>query len=357
MLFSMSPDKAHGFIISAMAWAGTIAPIRSITKSIFAKKYPELQMKLGETSINSPVGLSAGLDKNGQVVPIISSLGFGFSEVGSVTAGVCAGNEKPWFHRLPQNKSLVVHAGLANQGVKQVLKNIKSNFKFYSADFPVIMSVARNNDPCVVTDKASIEDYVTSVKLAEKSPFIKMIEINISCPNAYGGEQFTRPSAFEELLKAIAKAKTTKPIIIKMPSDLDWEGFKKLINIALTFKIRIFAISNLAKDYSLIKNESLPEGVRGGLSGKPLQKLSDELIKKTYQTYGDKITIIGIGGIFTPEDAYRKIKLGASCVELITGMIYQGPQLPAQINQQLVEFLKKDGYDHISQAVGKDASK
>ena len=357
ILFSMSPDKAHSFIMSVMAWAGKIGFLRALATKMFGKKYPQLKTNFKGLEIESPVGLSAGLDKNGQIVPIISCLGFGLSEVGSVTAEKCDGNARPWFYRLPEDKSLVVHAGLANEGVKEVLKNVKNNAKYYSKKFPVILSVARNNSPNVVTDEESIADYIASIKAGEKSTNIKMIEINISCPNAYGGEQFTRPEAFRTLLEAVVKLKLKKPVIIKMPSDLNWQDFKKLIDIALENNITIFSISNLAKDRSLIKNSELPADVKGGLSGKPVQKLSDDLIAETYKKYGEKVTIIGIGGIFTPMDAYRKIKLGASYVEMITGVIYGGPQVVAQINQGLVELMEKDGFAHISEAVGCDVNK
>lgn len=352
--FSMAPDKAHEITINMMEWAGRQKPLRALAKKMFGQKYPQLYTKLNDVEFTSPVGIAAGLDKNGQATPIISCMGFGFSEVGSVTAEKCAGNAKPWFFRLPNSQSLVVHAGLANYGVKAVLQNIKENSKYYSPKFPVILSVARNNSPCVVTDEQSIADYVTSVKQAEKSKKVNLIEINISCPNAFGGESFTRPEAFAKLLKAIANLKPKKPLIIKMPSDLNWADFKKLIDIALKYNVKIFAISNLAKDRKLITKDELPNEIKGGLSGKPLQKISDDLIKKTYKEYGKKITIIGIGGIFNAKDAYRKIKLGASYVELITGMIFEGPQLAAQINQELVELLQKDGYKHLKDAVGKD---
>ena len=357
ILFSMSPDRAHSLIMSVMAWAGKVAPLRSLAKKMFGKKYPQLKTEFCGMKIDAPVGLSAGLDKNGQIVPIVSSLGFGFSEVGSVTAEKCIGNDRPWFYRLPKNQSLVVHAGLANKGADVVLANIKNDAKYYSSKFPVIMSIARNNSPCVVTDEESIADYIRSAIKANRSLHIKMIEINISCPNAFGGEQFTRPDAFNSLLDGLMALKIKKPIIIKMPSDLSWQDFKKLIDIALAHKINIFSISNLAKDRNLVSDNELPSEIKGGMSGKLLQKISDDLIRKTYKQYGEKVTIIGIGGIFNADDAYRKIKLGASYVELITGMIYCGPQLVAQINQGLVERLQTDGFKHISEAVGVDVNK
>jgi len=141
-----------------------------------------------------------------------------------------------------------------------------------------------------------------------------------------------------------------------MPSDLDWPQFNKLLQEIIKHRIAGVTISNLAKDRSKLKlKDELPATVKGNLSGKPTWEISNHLIKETFLNYGDKLTIIGVGGVFSPEDAYTKIKLGASLVELITGMIFGGPQLIGQINLGIVKLLKKDGYRHISEAIGVDA--
>jgi dihydroorotate dehydrogenase (fumarate) len=141
-----------------------------------------------------------------------------------------------------------------------------------------------------------------------------------------------------------------------MPISLEWDTFKKLLAVANEHQVAGITIGNLAKDRSRIKVlDPLPENIEGGLSGKPTWELSNNLIQKTYQTYHERFIIIGVGGIFSAEDAYMKIKLGASLVELITGMIFEGPQLIGQINQGLVRLLEKDGYKTIREAIGVDA--
>jgi dihydroorotate dehydrogenase len=140
-----------------------------------------------------------------------------------------------------------------------------------------------------------------------------------------------------------------------MPCDLPWPKFAKLLAVADKHKVTGLTISNLAKDRGLLKlMDPLPASVKGNLSGKPVWPLSNNLIKLTYKKYHRRFTIIGVGGIFTAEDAYTKIKLGASLVELITGLIYEGPQLIGKINHDLVDLLHRDGYTHISQAIGAD---
>lgn len=359
LLFMMKPDTAHQMMISTTSFLGRIPVAKLLVKSIFTRKNNEiLAQNYHGVEFGSPVGLSAGFDKNGEIVPMIARLGFGFGTVGSVTADQCDGNPRPWFHRLPVSKSLVVNAGLANHGSVEILKRIHDYNDNLINNFPIVLSVAKANSQTVVSEKDGIEDYVATVKRAKNEKRIKIIELNISCPNTYGGEPFTTPEKLERLLKAVTKIGVKQPIFIKMPIDLAWAEFSKLIDVAIKYKIAGLTISNLYKKRSSIKLEDpLPDTVKGNLSGKPTWEQSNELIRQTYLKYGDKITIIGVGGIFTAEEAYVKIKLGSSLVEIITGVIFNGPQLAAEINDGLVKLLKKDGYDHISQAIGVDARK
>jgi dihydroorotate dehydrogenase (fumarate) len=154
-------------------------------------------------------------------------------------------------------------------------------------------------------------------------------------------------------LHEVDKLSFKKPVYLKMPSDLCWQDFAELVDVALKHNVSGLKISNLAKDRKLVNaQDNLMQDVPGNMSGKPMQKLSNELIHQTYTYSGDRLIIVGTGGIFNAYDAYQKIKHGASLVELVTGMIFEGPELIGQINDGLVDLLKKDGYTHISQAIG-----
>lgn len=327
---------------------------RGLARAVFVRRRPSLRQTLHGIPFAAPVGVAAGFDKNGDTVPVIASLGFGFMTVGSVTAATCEGNPRPWFYRLPKTKSLVVHVGLANQGSAPIIERLEGYGAAVAQSFPVVLSVAKTNSPQTVSDSDAIADYVTSVRRANESPAISMIEINISCPNTYGGEPFTTPDRLEQLLAAIDAVNAKQPIIIKMPLSLPWAEFDALLKVIVRHNVAGVTIANLLKSRENIKDE-LPEGVPGGLSGKPTQTIGNELIRKTYQRYGNQLTIIGVGGIFSAEDAYEKIRLGASVVELITGMIFQGPQIAAEINARLPKLLEKDGFVTISDAIGVDA--
>ena len=178
--------------------------------------------------------------------------------------------------------------------------------------------------------------------------------INISCPNAFGGQPFTDSKKLDALLQKIMSIPKAKPIFLKLSPDLSKQEIDEIIKIASKYRIDGFICSNLTKnrDNKNIIDKNIPE--LGGLSGKVISNLSDELIRYIYKKTRGKFIIIGVGGVFTAEDAYRKIKAGASLIELITGMIFEGPQVISDINLGLTKLLKSDGYKNISEAVGKE---
>jgi dihydroorotate dehydrogenase (fumarate) len=217
---------------------------------------------------------------------------------------------------------------------------------------PLNISVVKTNSAMSRTDEMGAKEYTLCLKEVKKAGIGEIITINISCPNAYGGEPFTTPERLELLLGKVDKIGISKPIFIKMPSDKKWPEFRKLIDVALKHKVAGLTICNLQKDRSVITEDVLNEEIKGNLSGKPVFEASNDLISKTYKYCGDKLTIIGVGGIFNAADAYQKIIRGASLVELITGMVFEGPMVIGQINAGLAKLIKENGYANISEAIG-----
>lgn len=354
VLFKQSPDTVHARLLKLAGAQQKLPIFGAILSNVWAyRNEPKLAQDVCGIHFANPVGLSAGFDKNLELVPTIKSVGFGFMTGGSVTYYPCEGNPRPWFYRLPKSKSLVVHVGLANQGSRAIEQRLASYQQATFQDFPLVVSVAKTNSPQTCNDTEAIADYVGSLKTLRKNPRISAFEINISCPNTYGGEPFTTPERLDNLLAAIDALKLRQPVWIKMPINLPWKDTDALLKIICDHDIAAITIGNLHKKRAEAQlSDPLPDSVKGNLSGMPTQKLSDDLIAKTYQKYGDRLVIIGVGGIFTAQDAYRKICLGASLVQLITGMIFDGPQRIGQINEELVELLEKDGFHNISQAIG-----
>lgn len=354
VFFKLSPDSVHENMIRAGRFVHVLRFVEPMLSLFWSHRGDErLSQIVFGIRFNNPVGLSAGLDKNAQIVPVVQSIGFGFGTVGSITADAAPGNARPWYHRLPKTRSIVVNAGLPNQGAVAIDKRIGHYSSRLFEDFPLVANVAKTNSPKTCTDEAGVKDYVEGVKALQFNPHIAMFELNISCPNVYGGEPFTRAEPLERLLTEVDALHLTQPVTIKMPIDKSWEEFDKLLAVIVRHNVQAVTIGNLQKNRGAVQlKDPLSSDTPGNLSGKPCFDDSNELIAKSYRKYSDKLTIIGVGGIFSAEDAYLKIRQGATLVELVTGMIFAGPQLIGQINHDLAGLLKRDGYTNISQAIG-----
>lgn len=357
IFFKLPPDRVHNTILSLGKLTQRSTMLRKLIRKSWAYHNPEaLKQTIHGITFQNPVGLSAGFDKNFALPPLMHAIGFGFMEGGSITFHQCDGNPRPWFYRLPHTKSLVVHAGLANDGVEAITHRLQNYDGRQLRDFPLNISVAKTNSPQTCTDDEAVADYIGSLHYLRRARVGDMITLNISCPNTYGGEPFTTPERLEKLLTAVDRLHLVTPLFIKMPSHLPWQEYNRLLCVIARHCVDGVTIGNLAKNRAKVSaKDVLPDTIHGGLSGKPTQKDTNELIRKTYLTYGKRFIIIGVGGIFTAKDAYEKIKLGANLVELITGMIFEGPQLIGQINHDFVALLEQDGYTHISQAIGTGA--
>lgn len=358
MLFLAPPDRVHDYTTHLAYGAGAIPGVPSVMRKVAIRKRPELATIWHGLRFSSPVGLSAGFDKNAKAVTMMRAIGFGFSTVGSVTAEPCAGNPKPWFHRLPKTQSLAVHAGLGNDGSKKILHRLSALPASLRKNYPVVLSVARTNSQDASGADEGVADYVATVTAAKNNSAVSIIELNISCPNAYGGETYTTPALLEKLLAAVDAVKAPQPKLIKMPVDLPWNEFKLLLDVIVRHDVAGVTIANLTKDRQRIDfKDPISDAVKGGLSGAPVRDLSTALIRKTYQAYGDKLIIFGVGGILSVEDAYEKITNGASYIETITGLIFNGPGFVEELNGGIAKLLKRDGFTHLSQAVGSALTK
>ncbi len=353
IFFLFDPEVIHDFITDFGKTLGKYKLFRKLTSIIFSYNNDILSLCINGIKFKNPVGLSAGFDKDANLINILPSVGFGFGTIGSITYESYIGNPNPRLYRLKKSKALVVYYGLKNIGVKNIIPKILKS-KGVVNDFPVCISIAKTNCERTKSEFNGINDYYLCFLELLNNNTGDFYEINISCPNTFGGEPFTTPIKLKKLLLKINSLKINKPVFIKMPINLEWSDFKKLLNVIVEFKyISGVTIGNLNKDYSdsLIK-DNIPKNIKGGISGKPTVNLSNSLISKTYSEYGDKLIIKGVGGIFNAEDAYEKIKRGSTLIELITGMIYEGPQLIGEINKGLVDLLKRDGYTSIMEAVG-----
>ncbi len=245
---------------------------------------------------------------------------------------------------------MVVNYGLKNEGCEAIIKRL-SGQKF---QIPIGINFAKTNSPDTVDLQKGVDDYLKVYRTFIKTGIGDYFTINISCPNTYGGEPFVEPEKLDKLLQAVRTIPSDKPIFIKLPADLEKMTLDQIIELSRKYKIAGFIATNLTKNRNSPKiiEQDLPPV--GGLSGKVVEELANEQIKYIYHKAKSEFVIIGCGGVFSAEDAYKKIKLGASLIQQVTGMIFEGPQLISEINLGLVELLKRDGLTNISQAIGKD---
>jgi len=352
LFFKLDPEFVHDRMIAMGSLLGRFKLLRIITAKFFLYQHQMLEQDVAGIKFVNPVGLSAGFDKEAKIIKILPAVGFGYVQIGSVTYNAYVGNPKPRLYRLPKSEAIVVYYGLKNEGIKKIAERIMASKPLA---IPFSLSIAKTNCAATVGKADGIADYKACLAYALEQDLADMYTINISCPNAFGGEPFTDVQSLQMLLVELYQLKINRPLFIKMPINLVWSDFKALLDVIVQFPVAGVIIGNLSKDRMAASIKDLiPAEIKGGISGKPTEELCNHLIKQTYKEFGKKLVIVGVGGIFSAEDAYKKIKLGASLVQLITGMIYKGPQLIGEINEGLVELLKKDGYSKVSEAVGVD---
>lgn len=351
LFFLRDPEFVHEHMVRVGCFLGKHAWSRALVRHLFFYRHAALEQTVAGIKFQNPVGVAAGFDKDAYLTQILPEVGFGFEEIGSVTGVGCDGNPRPWLWRLPKSRALVVNYGLKNEGSE----NIAARLRPLKFKFPLGVSLAKANSPATVEEEQGIADYVKAYQTFLKAGIGDYFTVNISCPNAYGGEPFTDPGKLDRLLAALYAAGWKKPVFIKLPADLPDVQVDALVAVCRKYRITGFICTNLSKDRQNPKinpADKLPE--KGGISGKVVQEASDQLIAYLYKKTRGEFVIIGCGGVFNAEDAYRKIRLGASLIQMITGLIFEGPEVVGLINQGLKRFLQCDGFKHISEAVGVD---
>ena len=336
LIFKLDPETAHDLAIKALKFnfipQNKIKNNKSIKIEIFGKIVP------------NPIGIAAGFDKDAEVYNSLFKLGFGFVEVGTVTPINQYGNPKPRIFRLEEDEALINRLGFNNSGSEKVSTRIISNPP--KGLFGI--NIGPNKDT-----KSRIEDFL--ICLNKFYNLADYLTINISSPNTENLRSFHNENELDELLSLIEKEKkilkTSVPIVVKISPDIEDENINKISDLLIKYKVKAVIISNTTdKNRHNLFNINKLE--KGGLSGKPLEKKSNELINKFYKILKNEVKIIGVGGVDSGQSAYQKIINGASLVQLYTGMIYQGPNIVSKINEELINILDKEGVQNISDIVG-----
>tara|TARA_B100001057_G_scaffold78950_1_gene74139 strand:- start:6075 stop:7121 length:1047 start_codon:yes stop_codon:yes gene_type:complete len=337
-IFKIDPEMAHDLAIKSLKY-------NFLPEDVFKVENEEiLETELFHTRIKNPIGLAAGFDKSAEVYNSLFRFGFGFIEVGTVTPKKQFGNPKPRVFRLEKDRALINRLGFNNDGLEKISKRLQKN----SPNGFLGINIGPNKD-----SENRIDDYVKCLK--EIHEFADYITINISSPNTPGLRDFHKENTLQNLLKNIndfvKKNKIKKPLALKVSPDIQDSEISDIMELIKKFNISGVIISNTTdrnRENLLGKNKS----EAGGLSGEPLNKISNSLIKKFYKHTKGKITIIGVGGVNSGLTAYEKLKSGASFLQLYTGMVYEGPGIVKKIKSELIDILEKEKIKNISEIVG-----
>ncbi len=347
LLYKLDPETAHHAVSALVRIASATPLLRELLRARYCVEDPRLAVQVLGLTFRNPVGLAAGFDKNARLIHSMANIGFGFMEVGSVTALPSQGNPRPRLFRLFEDQALVNRMGLNNDGVEAVMARLPR-----VRPFPVGISVAKSNRPEIVRDRA-IEDFVASYRQVHLPG--DFVVIDVSCPNTEDGTSFgADPKALDDLLTEIRTVPSAVPVLVKFSPDLTNEVFEEGIAVCVRHSIHGVVLTNTSARRAGVRTspQQIESIGRGGLSGPPIRARSTEMVALAYRLTHGRLPIIGVGGVDSAETAYEKICAGASLVELYTGMVYRGPTLMREINRGLLRFLARDGFTSIAQAVG-----
>ena len=339
IIFKLNPEFAHDLAIKSLKL--------NFLPNIFENKDNDklFETKLFGKTINNPIGVAAGFDKNAEVYNQLFRLGFGFVEVGTITPLKQYGNPKPRVFRLVEDEALINRLGFNNCGSEDASIRIKKN----PQNGLLGINIGPNKD-----SHSRLEDYIICLRKFHK--IADYITINISSPNTENLRNFHDQSRLEKLLLKIKDEKknlnTKIPITIKIAPDINEEDVKKISEVLLNHQIEAVIISNTS-DNSRERLKDIQKHQKGGLSGKPIEDKSNILINKFYKILKNKIKIIGVGGVDSGLSAYKKFLSGADLIQLYTGMVYKGPNIVNSIKNDLSELLLKDGVKNFTEIIGK----
>ena len=333
-LFLLPAEMAHHTTFFLLKAVCKIPFVKNLLRANYQINHPKLRQELFGLIFSNPVGLAAGLDKNGIAIDELSSLGFGFIEIGTVTPLPQDGNPTPRLFRLPNDKALINRMGFNNDGMKVIAARIKKR------NSRIILggNIGKNK---LTPNENAVDDYKKC--FYELYDEVDYFVVNVSSPNTPGlralQEKEPLMKILIELQQVNASMRKRKPLLLKIAPDLTNEQLNDIAEIVKETKLDGLIISNTTIDRNnLTYTEAELQSIgAGGLSGKPVFNKSNEVLK--YLAAKVTVPIIASGGIMSPEDALHKIELGASLVQIYTGFVYEGPQLVKQINKKLIETL------------------
>ncbi|ABA20846.1 dihydroorotate oxidase A [Trichormus variabilis ATCC 29413] len=357
-LVKADPEWLHQQTMRSLSWLSHTSDrtstkwVQNILQKSLCIEDSRLEQNLFGLRFPNPVGLAAGFDKDGVAARIWSSLGFGFAELGTVTFVAQPGNPPPRLFRLPLDQAALNRMGFNNHGAAVMATRLADEKGLFS--IPIGINLGKSK---VTPLEAAAEDYLNSFRLLKELG--DYFVVNVSSPNTPGLRSLQDASMLSSILDVLQKENQShKPIFVKIAPDLEWEAIADIIGLAKTYQLAGIIATNTTIRRDGLKTQVIeqtgkaPQEEAGGISGAPVRDRSTEIIRFIWQQTQGEIPIIGVGGIFTPEDAWAKITAGASLIQVYTGWIYQGPMMVSQILTGLLAKLEEHELNSISEAIG-----
>lgn len=354
-LFGLDAEAAHRLALNAgemLGWSGRL--LRPLTEA----RDPVLSTNLAGLRLDNPIGLAAGFDKSGTILPMLAGLGFGALEIGSVSVDPSEGNPKPRLFRLPQDKAIVVAYGLPNDGSTAIAERIGR----LHLPVPLGVNLVKTNrgaGTAAETADQIIAEYVEAGR--RFCGIASYLMFNLSCPNTADGRDFFADRGhLQACLEAFAEADFGLPMFLKISPLGGIATIERLLELSEPHRFISGFMYNLppGKPQTLTTPSAVWSKWPGAVSGRPFAPLADQCIRETYRRMDrSRYQIVGSGGVFTPQDAYRKIKLGASAVQVLTALIYEGPGVVRRLTTGLAMLLRRDGFSSVGEAVGSEAAR
>lgn len=334
LFFKNDPEKIHYFTFSLVRQLSA-AGLGGVIRKMYKVKNPKLERELFGLTFPNPVGLAAGFDKDAKLYKELSNFGFGFIEIGTVTPKPQLGNEKPRLFRLEEDAGIINRMGFNNGGVEEAVERLKLNAPVNSKNRVLIGGNIGKNK--TTPNEDAVNDYVTCFEAL--FDYVDYFVVNVSSPNTPNLRELQDKEPLTKLLKVLknrnSKKDTPKPILLKIAPDLSDEQLLDIIDIVSETKIDGIIATNTTISRKNLASENKKEV--GGLSGKPLKERATEVIRFLSEKSNNAFPIIGVGGIFSAEDAIEKLDAGASLVQIYTGFIYEGPDLIKSINKAILK--------------------
>lgn len=354
LLFTMDPEQAHHLAVGALNAGLATRGARSLSRQALEVRDPVLESEAFGIRFPNPVGLAAGFDKSGESFNALGALGFGFVEIGTVTALAQPGNPRPRLFRLPADRALLNRMGFNNPGAEAVAARLRGT------PIEPVLGINLGKSKATPLEEAT-GDYLRSLELLE--PFARYLVVNVSSPNTPGLRALQDAAPLRELLStlqarlretAAARGAAPKPLLLKIAPDLSDAQVEEAVGIAVEEGVAGIVATNTTVSRTGLRTPAAEVEAMGagGISGGPVHRRAVEVVGRVWRTTGGRMPVVGAGGVFSAADAWEMVRAGASLVQLYTGFVYGGPAVVRDLNLGLAVLLRRAGARSLAEAVG-----